>query len=278
MVMMMDDASIFAVNLALKAGNKAREFFNPAGIHASSKPDRTVVTEADLALDKMIALAIHEQYPKDEIISEESSHSVQNNQGPTWIVDPLDGTTNFSLGLSIWGVSIARINQGYPELGALYFPMINELYTARQGSGAFLNNQPIHARAPNPAQPMSFFACCSRTLRYYDVSIPYKARILGSCTYSFCMVARGLALLGFDATPKIWDLAAIWVLVEEAGGNIAGFEGTSAFPVMMQDDYSSINYPTLASATPELFSMGQKKIQRKTKFGLTVKNKAKPGD
>jgi myo-inositol-1(or 4)-monophosphatase len=271
----MDDPLIFAENLALKAGNLAREFYNPGGVHATSKPDRTVVTEADLALDSMITLAIHEQYPQDEIISEESAYSLQNNQLPTWIVDPLDGTTNFSLGLSIWGVSIARINQGNPEFGVLYYPMINELYTARKGSGAFLNDQPIHARAPDPTQPMSFFACCSRTYRNYDVSIPYKARILGSCTYSFCMVARGSALLGFDATPKIWDLAAIWVLVEEAGGIIAGFEGPSAFPLSVQDDYRSVNYPTLASATPELLAMGQKKIQSKSKFAFTVQNKSK---
>ncbi len=269
----MDEAYVFAVQLALQAGNLLRTFFNPAGVQATAKPDRTVVTEADLAADKMITAAIHEHYPTDEIISEETAHSLHNEHASIWVIDPLDGTTNFSLGLSIWGVSIARISNGYPDLGALYFPMINELYAARKGLGASLNNKPISVRAPDLAQPMSFFACCSRTFRYYDVSNPYKSRILGSCSYSYCMVGRGTALLGFDATPKIWDLAAVWLLVEEAGGKIAAFEGLPPFPISAQDDYSILNYPTLAAATPEVFAMGQKKIQRRSKFGLVVQNK-----
>ena len=266
----MDESLVFAVKLALQAGNLLRTFFNPAGVPAKAKADRTVVTEADFASDGMITNAIREHYPKDEIISEESSHHLLNDQSTTWIVDPLDGTTNFSLGLSIWGVSIARIYDGNAELGVLYFPMLNELYTARRGGGAFLNNKPIRVRAPDPSQPMSFFACCSRTFRYYDVSIPYKPRILGSCAYSFCMVSRGSALLGLDATAKIWDLAAIWVLVEEAGGKIAGFEGSQPFPISTQVDYASISFPTLAAATGDVFAMGQKKIRRKAKFALVT--------
>ena len=117
---------------------------------------------------------------------------------------------------------------------------------------------------------MSFFACCSRTFRYYDISIPYKPRILGLCAYSYCMVARGSALLGFDATAKIWDLAAIWVLVQEAGGKIAAFEGSPPFPIAIQDDFSGIKYPSLAAATPEVYTMGQNKIQRKAKFAFVV--------
>ncbi len=268
----MDDPLAFAVKLALKTGELLRKYFNPAGIQASAKPDHTVVTDADLAADRLITAEIHEQFPLDEIISEESAHQIENSQSPIWIIDPLDGTTNFSLGLSIWGVSIARISHGYPELGALFFPIINELYTTKCGSGAFLNEKPITVRAPDPSQPMSFFACCSRTFRNYDVSIPYKPRILGSCAYSYCMVARGSALLGFDATPKIWDLAAIWPLVEEAGGKIASFEGAAPFPITSYSDYSQVSFPALASATPELFSLGCKKIRRKSKSANDIWN------
>ncbi len=266
----MDDPLVFAVKLALQAGNLLRTFYDPAGVHATAKADRTVVTEADLASDKMITAAIREQYPEDEIISEESSHFLHNDQAATWIVDPLDGTTNFSLGLPIWGVSIGRASGGRAELGALYFPMINELYTASRGGGAFLNNKRLWVRAPDPSQPMSFFACCSRTFRRYDISIPYKPRILGSCAYSFCMVGRGSALLGFDATAKVWDVAATWVLVEEAGGKIAAFEGLAPFPILTDTDYATTSFPTLAAATPEVFAMGQNKIRRKAKFAIVV--------
>jgi myo-inositol-1(or 4)-monophosphatase len=222
-----------------------------------------VVTEADLAADQFITKEIEQNYPHDEIVSEESSHFLKDTQSPTWVIDPLDGTTNFSLGLPIWGVSIARLEDGYPVLGAIYFPRLNELYTALQGSGAYLNGVRLLAREPDPTQPMSFFACCSRSFRAFNISVPYKPRIMGSSVYSFCLVARGSALLALDVTPKIWDLAAVWILVKESGGTIDTFEGSSVFPISPNIDYSQTSYPTLASATQKLFEMGHRKIQRK---------------
>ncbi len=253
----------FATNLAIQAGDLLRKYYNPAGMLATRKPDRSIVTSADLAADQLITDAIHKQYPSDQIISEESSHQIVDINSPCWVIDPLDGTSNFSLGLSIWGISIARLEKGIPEVGALYFPLINELYTACHGTGAFLNGSGITTRAPYPGQPMSFFACCTRTYRNYTVEIPYKTRILGAATYTYCMVARGSALLGFEATPKIWDLAAAWLLVEEAGGMIRTFEGPLPFPTASLHDYSKTSYPTLAAATSEVFELGHKKIQRK---------------
>jgi myo-inositol-1(or 4)-monophosphatase len=258
----MKDPLEFAVNLALQTGELLQNYYRPAGIHASSKPDQTVVTEADLAADQFITQEIVHHYPHDGIVSEESSHILRDLQSPTWVIDPLDGTTNFSLGLPIWGVSIARLENGSPVLGATYFPRLNELYTAMHGSGAYLNKDRLFTREPDPTQPMSFFACCSRSFRTFDISVPYKPRIMGSSVYTFCLVARGAALLALDVTPKIWDLAAVWILVKESGGTINTFEGSPVFPISPNIDYSQTSYPTLASATPELFGMGLKKIQR----------------
>jgi myo-inositol-1(or 4)-monophosphatase len=274
----MKDPLGFAVELALQAGSLLRQYYKPEGIHADEKPDHTVVTEADKAADQLICHEISENYPSDTIISEESAHLIENDQNPIWIIDPLDGTTNFSLGLSIWGVSIARIVNNHPELGVLYFPLINELYSARRGWGSYLNQKRITVRAPDPMQPMSFFACCSRSYRYYDISIPYKARILGSGAYTFCLVARGAALLGFDAAPKIWDVAAVWSLVEEAGGVITAFEGSPAFPLKSFDDFGQVNFPSLAAANADVFKMGKNKIKRKSKFAVTVQNKVSTKD
>jgi myo-inositol-1(or 4)-monophosphatase len=260
----MDDLSEFTIALAIRTGDYLQKFFNQAGTRALQKPDHTVVTEADLAADQLITNEIHKNFPEHEIISEESSYNINNPNNVVWIIDPLDGTTNFSLGLPIWGVSIACLLNGYPEIGAAYFPIIKELYSARHGYGAFLNHEQMTSKAPDPTQPMSFFACCSRSYRQFDISIPYKHRIMGSGVYNFCMVARGSALLGLDAAPKIWDLAAAWLLVEEAGGVISPFEGPSPFPIHHNIDYSSTNYPTLAGATPDIFTFGQQKICRKS--------------
>jgi myo-inositol-1(or 4)-monophosphatase len=260
----MDDLSKFTINLAIRTGELLLKFFNQTGIQASQKPDMTVVTEADLAADQLITNEIHKSFPDHEIISEESSYSYKNPNSVVWIIDPLDGTTNFSLGLPIWGVSIACLLNGTPEIGVAYFPIIKELYFAQQGYGAFLNHNRMTTRAPDPTQPMSFFACCSRSFRQFDISIPYKPRIMGSGVYNFCLVARGSALLGLDAAPKIWDLAAAWLLVEEAGGIISPFEGPSPFPIAQNIDYQDNNYPTLAGATADIFTFGQGKIHRKS--------------
>lgn len=143
------------------------------------------------------------------------------------------------------------------------FSLIQELYTAERGQGALFNGDRIHVRLPDSSNPMSFFACCSRTYRQYYVSIQYKARILGSAAYTYCMVARGMAVLGFEATPKIWDIAAVWLLVQEAGGVIGSLDGGSPFPLAAGIDYAQVNYPTLAAATPGLLSMARSQIQPK---------------
>jgi myo-inositol-1(or 4)-monophosphatase len=260
----MDHVLGFAINLAKQTGKLLQRYYNPEGVNASLKSDRTVVTEADIAADHYITQEIKVHFPGDQIISEESSHSSTSIQSPTWVIDPLDGTTNFSLGLSIWGISIARLINGYPEIAAIYFPLINELYTAQRGSGAFLNQKPVATRPPDPAHPMSFFACCSRSFRYFDIKIPYKTRILGSSAYSFCMVARGTALIALDAVPKIWDLSAAWLLVEQAGGVIDAFDGPRPIPISPDVDYSQTSYPLLAAANQKIFESSRGKIHRRS--------------
>ena len=225
-----------------------------------SKPINRLVTEADLAADRFIAAAISERFPGDRILSEELAPALIESENQTlWVVDPLDGTTNFSLGLPFWGVSIARLQGGYPEVGALYFPRLDELYTTRRGAGAFFNNQRIQVSPPDPNQPWSFFSCCSRTFRDYEIGIKYKPRILGSAAYSLCCVARGIALLAFEATPKVWDIAAAWLLLQEAGGAVATYDDSQPFPLDAAQDYSQMPFPTLAAATPELLEDVQEK-------------------
>ncbi len=256
----MIDPLEFAINLALETAELLKKYDHPVGIHTSLKPDKTVVTEADLAADDLITRKINTEFPQDAIVSEESSHYLLDTQSPTWVIDPLDGTTNFSLGLPVWGISIARLVDGKPYLGVVFFPRLNELYTTQRKMGAFLNHTPISTRAPDLSQPMSFFACCSRTFRRFNISVPYKPRIMGSSAYSFCMVARGSALLGFDATPKIWDLSAAWLLVEEAGGLIRSFDGSQVFPIYTGLDYSITSFPVIAAATPDLLEKGHSMI------------------
>ncbi len=247
--------------MAQQAGALLQERFSLRGNRASLKPDRTVVTEADSLADRLIAQAIQERFPQDILLSEEL-HPVYYSKPSSrvWVVDPLDGTVNFSLGLPIWGVSVACLVEGFPEIGVLYFPMLGELYTCQRGKGAFFNSEALHIPPPDQNKPVSFFSCCSRTHRRYQVSVRYKTRILGSAAYTFCLVARGAAILGFEATPKIWDIASGWLLVTEAGGVVETLDGTQPFPLVPNIDYSQRPYPTLSAATGEVLSQARTQI------------------
>lgn len=254
----------FAVSLARQAGDLLLDFFQHSDLKTNFKPDHSVVTEADLAADELISKAIREQYPGDLLLSEETLTRYPNGTNltlhPLWIIDPLDGTTNFSLGLHFWGISIARLVEGRPEAAVLYFPLIKEIYTAERGRGASLNDKPIHIQSPRVEYPLPFFACCSRTFRQYNVEVPYKIRILGSACYTFCAVARGIAVLGFEATPKIWDITGAWLLVEEAGGTIETLHGSEPFPLETAMDFVGMDFPTLAAATPQFASKAREQI------------------
>lgn len=259
----------FAARLAKQAGALLHEQFCSGEWSASLKFDRSVVTSADLSAEQLIQRAIQERFPNDFLLSEElhpqlEVEAIETNRA-VWIVDPLDGTTNFSLGLVYWGVLIARLIHGWPMVAAAYFPAIGELYTAQKGLGAWLNDDPLVIRPPDEKRPLSFFACCSRTHRRYDVRVPYKARILGSAAYTFCSVARSIAVLGFEATPKIWDLAAPWLVVSEAGGVIQAHCDVQPFPLKPGVDYSAVYFPTLAGANREYFERARQWISPKTR-------------
>jgi myo-inositol-1(or 4)-monophosphatase len=258
----METPLVFATQLAQRVGKLLIEYYNKAAFETRVKPDRTVVTEVDLIADRLIAQAVQECFPNDAILSEElqpdyntpsGNGLLESNATPAvWVVDPIDGTTNFSLGLYYWGVVIARLVDGWPETGVMYFPLIDELYTAQRGEGAFCNGERLQVKPPDPQNPATFFSCCSRTPRRYQVSVPYKMRVLGSAAYSMCCVARGLALLSFEATPKVWDIAAGWLLVSEAGGVVETLDGSQPFPLQSGIKFAHQSYPTLCAATPKI--------------------------
>lgn len=250
----------FASQLAREVGGLLHQHFDLHGTQANLKTDRSVVTEADLAADRLIAKSIGEAFPGDTILSEELQTNLARLSQATWVCDPLDGTTNFSLGLQFWGVSIARLVDGQPGTAAIYFPMLKELYTAQKGQGAYFNGERLAAGPLSENQPTSFFSCCSRTHRRYHVRVRYKTRILGAATYTFCAVARGAAILGFEATPKIWDIAAGWLILEEAGAVIDTLDGSKPFPLLPGKEYARQNFPTLAAATPKILAQAREQI------------------
>jgi myo-inositol-1(or 4)-monophosphatase len=258
----MDTPLQFAAQLAQETGKLLSDRFELHGTRGALKSDRTVVTEADRAANRFICDAIRQAYPEEEIISEEGTTTSGESNNPVWVIDPLDGTTNFSLGLHVWGVSIGRLVKGMPDSGAIYFPLLGELYTAQRGQGAFLNDTPIHVKPLEKDQPAAFLAFSSHTFKHYLVKLRYKPRVIGSACYDLCLVARGAAIIGFLAKPKIWDLAAGWLVVEEAGGVVEAYNDVVPFPISPHTDYEEDFYPTIMAADEDLLKQAREGITR----------------
>jgi len=266
------DDLAFSVEVVKQAGSHLLSRFQSADLGHHLKEDHSLVTQADIETDALISQAILNRFPHDLILSEELQPDIRkapiDETTPVWVIDPLDGTTNFSLGLHYWGVSLARLQGGLPQLAVLYYPLLNELYTAQRGHGAYLNQQNFTVQAER-YQKISFFCCCSRAHRKYQLDIPYKTRILGCASYTFCAVARGSAAIGVEATPKIWDLAAAWLIVEEARAAIDALENEPLFPLSPQNMQAQQFYPTIAASSPERLIWAKQRIQRKA---MTVAN------
>lgn len=242
----------YAAELAQATGQLLLEYFQRDGLTGHLKKDFSLVTEADLAADRKIHAGLADAFPGDSIISEELAPSASSPSKRTWVVDPLDGTTNFSLGLPHWGVSIAFLEAGLPTAAALYFPVLDELFVASRGGGAQLNAKAIQVATAEENHGLGVLACCSRTLVGYHVALPWKKRIFGSAAYTFCALAKGSAVAALETTPRLWDIAAAWLVVEEAGGIMEPFGGEAAFPLEFGGAYSERSFATMAAASPEL--------------------------
>ncbi len=227
------------------------------------KRDGTLVTEADLEVDRFIREAVEAAYPEHRLLTEESTQ-VFLGAPATWVVDPLDGTNNFANGLSHWGISLAFLYAGSPLLATLDFPLLGQRFEAVRGQGARLNGEPLRVPPPGVLHGNQFFIGDARGYRNLDVSVLFKARLLGSAAYDLAAVASGAAVAAFETFPKIWDIAGAWLVLEEAGAVIAPlFDGPSVFPLQPQIDYVDRVFPVLAAANPEVWQVMQAGIHLK---------------
>ena len=187
------------------------------------------------------------------MLSEEQSTFYDPAFPLTWVVDPVDGTTNYARGLPVWGVSIGLLHAGAPVVGVVNFPMTGECFTAAQGMGAYRSGVRITTSAAADAGNEQMIMKCTRTDRLYELTTPLKARIIGSAAYHICKVADGTGLACIEASPKVWDLAAAHLILTEAGGTACGAQGEAIFPLPpRQRDYLGYAMPIFAAANVAL--------------------------
>lgn len=205
------------------------------------KADGTPVTETDLWVDRHLADAIGSAFPDHTILSEE--HVTTFDGGPwTWIIDPIDGTANFTSGVPYWGVSVALAHHGEPVLGCVDAVGLGRRWEAVRGGGATCNDVPIRVapavdfRDGSAAHvPVLLTASIARRASR-DVRL--NPRILGAIAVDLCLVAEGSAAGAFCGRPHVWDVAAGSLIVTEAGGACLPLHGSGLLPLEPGADYA----------------------------------------
>lgn len=241
----------FAHVLADDASHRLLSWFGQAS--GDLKRDGSLVTQADLEVDRCIQKAVRAQFPQHGILSEESTLTYDGAQF-TWVVDPLDGTTNFANGLSHWGCSIALLRDHEPLLCVLDFPLLRQRFAAIRGRGAWLDGRLLQVRPPEKVHGNLFFTTDSRAYRFLELRSPIKARILGSAAFDLLAVAANVAVACIETTPKIWDLAGAWLVNTEAGARVGTLlPGDNVFPLQPGQDYGNRLYPLLFAASSGLW-------------------------
>ncbi|PKL20299.1 MAG: inositol monophosphatase [Spirochaetae bacterium HGW-Spirochaetae-4] len=204
------------------------------GLRTETKGKSDFVTAMDLASEKMVKSYLHERFPKDNFLGEETGYE-HHGDGGTWVIDPIDGTTNYIHGLFGYTISIAYEEKSHePLLGVVYVPQIQELFHAIQGGGAFC--QGVAIRCSEESVPGDAVAIVSPPMRYparmpqyfnlYEHICPLigELRDYGSAALHMCLVAAGRAEAFIEFGLKYHDIAAGTVILQEAGGRVAPIE------------------------------------------------------
>ena len=223
-----------------------RQIKDFGNISALNKADGSLITSCDLWSDKTIVDGLASIAPGEGVLSEEGSKEIPNTKA-YWIVDPLDGTTNFAAGIPYWSISIARFVDGRPQSSFLIIPTLKKIFVSIKGKGVWLNNQKIDPHQNN--YQSECVSLCSRSIKILQKNpnsvFPGKIRLLGVSSLNLTSVAMGQTFGAIESTPKIWDIAAAWLLLEELNCSIEWLE-TNPLNLIAGQNLSDLNFPLIA--------------------------------
>ena len=228
-----------------------RQIKDFGNISASNKADGSLITSCDLWSDKTIVNGLASIAPEEGVLSEEGGKSIPNTKA-YWIVDPLDGTTNFAAGIPYWSISVARFVDGKPQSSFLIIPTLKKIFVSIKGKGVWLNNQKIEPYNNN--HKSECVSLCSRSIKILQKKpnsiFPGKIRLLGVSSLNLTSVAMGQTFGAIESTPKIWDIAAAWLLLEELNCSIEWLE-TDPLNLLSGQNLSEVNFPLIACRSRE---------------------------
>ncbi len=229
----------FAVDLARRAGELVMTHYREVAVEW--KPDGSEVTEADRRAEVLIREALERDFPDAAILGEEYGGEKAPCPGDQWIVDPIDGTTAFTLGVPLFGTLLALLRDGEPVVGVIHMPALAETLYAATGHGCHwrLGDEAPVATRCDPVGKLAdaFASSCGLHASELEpvpgrpnyrlgplVAACRKFRVVGDC-YQHLLVCRGRLHLAIDAIMEPWDSAALVPCVREAGGVVSGLTG-----------------------------------------------------
>jgi myo-inositol-1(or 4)-monophosphatase len=215
-----------------------------------------LVTEVDRRCQSLIVDAIRSRFPDHGFIGEEGDGGGLFKQPPTgadavwWIIDPIDGTNNFALGLGIFAVSIGAMIHGRPVAGVIYCPFTNTLFTGRRDAPPRLNGQPVTCGS----DAIGLFTCVALDSHFGSTVPPWlnqlmlrcRFRSLGAAALHLSYVSSGALAGAVISLPKLWDIAAGAVLIEGSGARITNWQGASLWPLDLAE-YDGHKLPCVAA-------------------------------
>jgi len=217
---------------AMAAGKLLMERLR-TGFIISHKGATNLVTDVDIASEKLIVSRIVEAFPNHVILAEENHSSAKRGEH-TWIIDPIDGTTNYAHGYPVFAVSIGLEINGEVEWGIVYNPSLEEVFTARRGGGAFCNGTPIHVSGIADLGLSLLATGFPYDIRTTKANLDHfvafmlrsqAVRRAGSAAMDLCYVAAGRFDGFWEVELHPWDCAAGYLIVREAGGEVTDFDG-----------------------------------------------------
>ena len=218
------------------AGEILLRYFGKA-VNIRNKGDQSnIVTDADVASEQLIVGRIRERFPDHSIIAEETGYQRRASEF-TWVIDPLDGTSNFAAGLPWFGVQVAVLKNQTPILAAMYLPLTRTLYFAEEGRGVFRDDTPVRVTAETDPRNVlcaigldataSVEESCRQTEVLRRVANGVRNFRATNCLLDFCFTIDGRLGGCVNFSTKIWDIAPLAVMLPEAGGRLTQVNGSA---------------------------------------------------
>jgi histidinol-phosphatase len=216
-----------ALELADVADSLTLPRFGAADLRVDRKPDLTPVTDADQTVERALRERLARERPEETVVGEEEGGD-GGAAGARWILDPIDGTKNFSRGVPVWATLIALERAGELVCGVVSAPGLGHRWWAARGSGAFRDGEPIRVSAVAALEDASVSCAYARDLVVLEPLV-WNARSFGDF-WQHMLVAEGALDVAVDSRLALWDYASVAVIVEEAGGRSTALDGAPPRP------------------------------------------------